>query len=407
MDIEQSGLSDKFSIENLQNFLSETKDILIKMNILLDTNEINKCLSTSLNRELLKNNIDNENIFNHINNDWDNISTLIPTIENNVREFNKSENYKYYVDMEEVLYIMFYRQIKYVKNILNDTIKYLNSNVNLIYIYTFVIQAFYDEPIIYSENYMFILGKLLETADYSDMIKLKDFFSPQSIKKLTIILKLLYDVDGEFIELIKKIDQDKITFIKIDIEVPTSNSNNNFNCSSSDELPNDQIEKKDDETLRKLKETKDSKETIKYLLTSIDYKKTRDIELIEKDFYKLKCDLLFRKREIDLESLYKQLNSLFNSDNIITKELWLGFMLYLYKKFIFDFELFSKNIIEKLSEYSLTEDYHPKINTFKDLNLPDRIYMEKDQTGGSNYLNDKYRRKYLKYKAKYLQIKNF
>jgi hypothetical protein len=77
-------------------------------------------------------------------------------------------------------------------------------------------------------------------------------------------------------------------------------------------------------------------------------------------------------------------------------------MLFLYKKYTFNFEEFQKHIIKLLTENGYTEDYTPSIDTFKDLNLPDSIYKP-NQSGGNK---NSYLTKYLKYKTKYLKLKN-
>ena len=66
----------------------------------------------------------------------------------------------------------------------------LSSNVNLVFIYTFVIQSFYDEPKLFSEKYIYILNQLVNENNgstiHSPSTYLKDFFNQNNINKLKI-----------------------------------------------------------------------------------------------------------------------------------------------------------------------------------------------------------------------------
>jgi hypothetical protein len=376
-----------FSIDIIDTYLANTKNMLIKMNILLDTHEINKCLANSLNRALLKNDVDIENIYTSMTSKWDEIIASVPIIEEKIRTFNKSENYEYYVDMEDVFYLVFYKQIEYVKKMLMETVLYLNSNVNLIFIYTFIIQAFYDEPTVFSNNYIFILSKIVNSSEYSGIETIRDFFSEAKIKKLGQILNLIYSSDPKFNELIERIRNEKITFIKEDIHVPIDKNFNNFNCLNKGETSASEV--RESELARP-----SNGEGKKF------YSKTRDIEVIEREFSKLKCDMLFERRDINIEKIYEGLTHLLIDDGLIIRELWLGLMLFLYKKYTFNFDEFQKQVSQILKTNNYGQAFIPSTDTFKDLDLPDSIYVM-GQTGGNttNYFN-----KYLKYKAKYLNL---
>lgn len=385
-----------FSIDIIDTYLLNTKNMLIKMNILLDTYEINKCLANSLNRALLKNDVDIDSIYTRMTSNWEEVKTSIPLIEEKIRNFNKSQKYEYYVDMEDVFYLVFYKQIEYVKKILMETILYLNSNVNLIFIYTFIIQAFYDEPIVFSKNYVFILSKLVNTGDYNNLETVRDFFTEAKIKKLGYVLTLLYEADVKFNNLIEHIRTDKINFIKMDIRIPIDKNYNNYNCINKGE--NAEEEKSDSENIGRATidtgKKKDTSETI--------FNQTRDIEIIEKEFSRLKCNMLFEKREITIDKIYEGLEHLLTDGGIIIRELWLGVMLFLYKKYTFNFEEFQKRVTQLLKTNNYGNDYVPSTDTFKDLDLPDSIYVTNQSGGNKNaYFN-----KYLKYKAKYFKLKN-
>jgi hypothetical protein len=391
--------SKEFTVDSIDSYLLDTKNMLIKMNILLDTNEINKCLSNSLNRALLKSNFSIDDIYKYFDSNWEDVVKDVSIIEEKVRIFNKSQNYEYYVDMEDVFYLFFYKQIDYVRKILLETMQYLNSNVNLIYIYTFIIQAFYDEPISFSNNYIFILNKLVNSTDGKVTTEtIKDFFAEPKITKLKSILTLLYDADTKFNELITHIFNSKNRFIGSDIRVPIDKNYNNFNCINKGESLEEKIETKTSVKLTtgvgiKMKNDESMDEV---------FGKTRDIEIVEKEFNGLKCNMLFGKRDIAIEKIYEGLEPLLANEVKFVKEFWLGVMLFLYKKYTFDFEDFRQKIDALLKKYGYDQEFIPSIDAFTDLRLPDSIYITK-QLGGSGintYLN-----KYLKYKAKYLKLK--
>ena len=385
-----------FSIDIIDTYLLNTKNMLIKMNILLDTYEINKCLANSLNRALLKNDVDNDSIYTHMTSNWEEVKSSVPLIEEKIRNFNKLQKYEYYVDMEDVFYLVFYKQIEYVKKILMETMLYLNSNVNLIFIYTFIIQAFYDEPIVFSKNYIFILSKLVNTSDYNNLETVRDFFAEAKIKKLGYVLTLLYEADVKFNNLIEHIRADKINFIKVDIRIPIDKNYNNFNCINKGENFEEEIT--NGENIGNL--TKDT--GIKKNTTNTIFNQTRDIEIIEKDFSRLKCNMLFEQRDIAIDKIYEGLQDLFTDGEKIIRELWLGVMLFLYKKYTFNFDEFQKLVSQLLKKNDYSDDYIPTTDTFKDLDLPDSIYVSNQSGGNKNsYLN-----KYLKYKTKYFKLKN-
>ena len=76
-------------------------------------------------------------------------------------------------------------------------------------------------------------------------------------------------------------------------------------------------------------------------------------------------------------------------------------MLFLYKKFTFNFDELKQNTTTILNSFSYGEEYIINTDTFKDLAVGDSIYLIKQQGGQNKYFS-----KYLKYKTKYLKIKN-
>lgn len=371
--------NNEFKIDDIKSYLVNIKNILIKMNIKLDSQEINKFLADSLNNSLFENDYNKDTAYEFINQKWNSIK--LEPIETQIREFNKDEDYKYYVNLEDVIFLVFYKQIKYTKQIINEVNQYLNFGVNPIYIYAFIIQSFYDDPIVFN-SYVYLIGKIKETMN--DKI-INAFLDNPIVEKLEMILKIIYTYDSEFNELMRKILSDRINFIKDGIIVTTQSYPTNYNCRETQE-----------EGLITTRISENSE------LEKSEHQKNKDIEVLESHFYKLKCEMLFKKRKLELsDKLYTELNNLLSSEPIINLELWLGFILFLYKRFEFKYEEEFVPNINKLVEDAKLTNYKPKLDYYKDLSVPEYNYENK-QTGGQN----KYFNKYLKYKSKYLILKN-
>jgi hypothetical protein len=372
----------QFEIENINEYLIHTKNILIKMNILLDTYEINKCLANALNRALTDNKKIKE-IYEKMNESWDTVEQTIPIIEERIRDFNKSQEYVYYVDIEDVTYITYYRQIKYVNQILKETLIFLNSNINLIYIYTFITQSFYNEPTSFSNNYIFFLTSIVDSEKYNNNPKIKEFFSSDKIITLKDILNLIYISDITFVELIKQNKTDKDTFIKDKIQIPIDINSNN--CSNKTNKIDITDKKKQNDT----------------------FKRT-NIEDLENKFNELKCKKLLERRDINLNELINGLSPILQSQKV-NAELWLGVMLFLYKRYTISekFEEFQTQVNNLLTTHSYSQEFITSIDTFNDLILRDSVYSSKPepepekQVGGQRVL---YFNKYLKYKTKYVNL---
>jgi hypothetical protein len=73
-------------------------------------------------------------------------------------------------------------------------------------------------------------------------------------------------------------------------------------------------------------------------------------------------------------------------------------MLFLYKKYNFDFESFQKKINSMADDGS---EYSISLDKFVDLSLPDTVYM--NMKGGDR--QSVWMNKYIKYKTKYLKLK--
>jgi hypothetical protein len=344
----------EFEINNIVDYLNNIKHVLIKMNIKLDSQEISKFLAETLNNELFDKNFKNETAYDvltsKINDETKDEN--INLIEKQIREFNKSQYYKYYVNIEDVFYITFYKQIKYIKNIISQIDNYLKFNIKNVYIYTFLIQSLYDEPLVY-KNYIYCLKKIKN-----------DFINTFNIEHVEIILNHIFKYDNSFKDLMEKQIKERLEFIKKGIVITTLNYIKNYNCR----------EDKDD----------DSKSETK---SNLNAYADRDIENLEKKFYIEKCELLNKKREIIFDKNFDDIyNQLIN--NNINKDLWFGFILFLYKKFNL-----KKDVLDKI----INNDYKPDVDFFDDLKFNKSI-----QIGG----NIDYYHKYLKYKNKYILLKN-
>ena len=214
-----------FNIDNINQYLNNIKHILIKMNIQLDSQEINKFLAQSLNSSLFDNKFNKETAFNFIIEQNNNTSN-IESIKTQIREFNNEQKYEYYVNMEDVQYLVFYKQIKYVREIINEIIQYLNYYVNPVYIYTFIIQSFYDEPRIVT-NYIYFIKKIRENLNND---KINKFLEDSKISKLNKILENIYTFDEEFSKLNILNFNNRIKFINKGIIISTLGYPNNYNC---------------------------------------------------------------------------------------------------------------------------------------------------------------------------------
>jgi hypothetical protein len=373
----------KFSIDNIKNYLFHTKNMLIKMNIFLDTYEINKCLTNALNTSLTDNKSPKE-IYDLLVENWDSIQVKMPQIEKDIKEFNESERQIFYIDIEKVYYITYFKQITYVTKILQEIMVYLNSNINLIYIYTFLIQSFYNEPTYITNNYILFLENIVAIEKYQNDPKIKEFFSSDKIQTLKEILNIIYISDTTFVALIEKNKIDKIQFIRDRIKKPIGRNHNK--CSTKDII-----------------NVSPSTQEVSYALESI--------ENLETKFNEETCSLLVDERqEINIDQLIEGLTPILDkrSPQKVTDEklqlclpLWLGVMLFLYKKYKISekFEDFKAKVSGLLQKYNYSDGYIPTIDIFNDLDLADFVYQQ-----GGNGQRDLYFKKYLKYKTKYINL---
>ena len=357
----------EFSIKNIVPYLENIKNTLLSMNIRLDSHEINNFLATSLNTALFKlfnSDYKKEMTFQIIYDNLEGVANNIPEVEIKIREFNKKEEYKYYVNMEDIQYIVKYKRMTFIQKMLQSVNGYLQFNVNPIYIYTFVMQYIYDTDVILND-YIELTNDILSKTTNGNV---KEFLTEDILYNLKLLLGILYNSDEEFKGLMKEIYDKRISFIKEGIITSSLNYYNNYNCDKSKH----QIIKE-------------------YHGTEKEYS---NIENLEKEFYESKCKTLFKKRQLEInENFTTQINEIIHK--IINKELWFAFVLFLYKKFEFEYD----DLMNKLS----LAEYKPNLDDFSDIDVPNYDYKkQKPQTGGNNI----YYEKYIKYKAKYLKLKN-
>lgn len=212
----------EFTIEGLVDFLSNIKNMLVNMNIYLKVNEINTDMTDSLNLFLLKDKNTNEKIYDFINDDYETIGKNVEIIEEQIKLFNSNFiNKGYHINILNVTYVKFYREIEFLKKLIIQINEYLNCNINLIYVYDFLISKIYDDP--QNNNFIYILSRLVLESSSS---QLKDLLNEQNnynITSIKNIINVIFDGDISFKKLLKEIEDEKETYNKnfdiIDAEI--------------------------------------------------------------------------------------------------------------------------------------------------------------------------------------------
>lgn len=367
-----------FSIDTIPTYLQDTKEKLIDMNISLDRYEISKSLTISLNRLLMGNKTKLVDVYDLIEKNFDDISIKIKLIEEKIKNFNSKQKFEYFIDTEKILYIVFFKQIVYVKEIINDIYNYINSNINLVFIYSYFISKLYNQPDKITCNYIFILNKIILNKSFllNYNNKLKNIVNKQIIDKVYIMIKIIYSADIDFIKLLDEFQNNKMNEYK---------KNNSIDYSDSYKEIEKQFEN----------------------ITGGGI----NIYDIEENFQKKKKFLFIQKRKINIQELYNtdNLNLIFQNENSV--ELWFAYNLFIYKRFEFNFDEYQLKINEFIKSKGLNENYLLNLNYLDDINAPDAGILP--IIGGSvsivnkkNTLNINYYTKYIKYKNKYLRLKN-
>lgn len=379
----------QFQIENIYKYITDNKNLLVNMNLSLDSHEISKSLTGSLNRSLMGTKTTLSEIYDSISNNFDEMNNKIKIIENQLKQFNNEQQLGYFIDPDNIFVIVFFKQFTYIQNIISEIYHAINSNVNFVFIYLYLISKIYDEPDKITSNYVFIIQKIINSNNFTNHFnngdRLKDFLNENNINKIYFMTKTIYSFDKDFSKLIDDLKKEKR-------DEYTKNNITDYSDSYKD------IENK----FKNIKGGHDN--------SDIFYN-------IEQKYTKKKEYLLLQKRNIDVSSL-------FNSDYLelifkdgISIELWYGYNLFIYKRFIFDFNDYQSKINEIIKQKQLDDFYLLNLDYLNDLDVPDAGILLPSIIGGgkNNQINNQdfinndyylYKNKYLKYKNKYINLKN-
>ena len=318
-----------FSIDTIPIYIKDTKEKLINMGIPLDRYEISKSLTISLNRMLMGDKTELINVYDSMMKNFDEIGNKIKSIEEKIEKFNSEQKFEYFIDPEKILYIVFFKQIVYVNTLITDIQDYINSNINLVFIYSYLISKLYNEPNKVSSNYIFILNKIIADTTFLSNYdeKLKKLIAPEIIDKIFTIIKIIYNADIDFIKLLEEFENKKLEEYK---------KNNSIDYSDS------------------YKEIEKEAKNIKGGMV--------DIYNIEDNFQKTRNFMFVQKRIINIQELYNPdtLDIIFQ--NGISIELWFGYNLFIYKRFEFNFDEYQSNVNGIVKAKGLEQNYLLSLN---------------------------------------------
>jgi hypothetical protein len=394
----------EFTIDNISKYLNYNKQLLIGMNLSLDSHEISKSLTSSLNRFLIGNKTKISDLYDSLLNNFEEITNKQTIIENQIKQFNTEQKFNYFIDIDNIIILVFYKQFIYIKKLILQIENAIKSNINLVFINFFLISKLYDEPEKVSSNYIYILRKMLENSKSNYDIsnehssRLKDFLNINSLDIISNIINVIFKLDVDFQKIIDELKNEKIEeYKKINI-VEYSDSYKEIESEFKNEFKNEPSNKSEGN----------------------DKPQDPPIEIfnkIEKKYEKKKNYILLQKRNIQIESLL-------NADNIdlilnssTTIELWHSFNLFIYKRFNFDFNIYSGKINDLINQKQFDLIYLINLDFINDLDIPDASLTLPGSLipsifGGSlldstniNNETDSYYSKYIKYKQKYIKLK--
>lgn len=363
----------EFTIDNISKYLSESKNLLINMNLGLDSHEISKSLTSSLNRSLMGSKTKLSEIYDSIANNFDDISNKIKIIEDKIKEFNNQEKTGYFVDSDNILFLVFYKQFIHIQKLILEINNAINSNINLVFINFYLISKLYDEPDKISSNYIFILQKLTNSPNFENQYgsRLKEFLNSNNLDKIFNIIKIIYISDADFSKLINDLNKEKIEEYK---------KNNIIDYSDS------------------------------YKESQNDFKNITGGNTESDIFYKIEDKYNKKKQYIILQKRNIEINNLLNIDNLnlilnepISIELWYGYNLFIYKRFNYDFKDYQTKVNEIIKQKQYDDIYLLNLDYLNDLDVPEAGILLPSMIGG---YNNHYYTKYLKYKNKYIHLKN-
>jgi hypothetical protein len=344
------------------------------MDLSLDRYEISKSLTISLDRMLIGNKKQLLDLYDLIMSNFDEETKKIKLIEEKINHFNTEQKFEYFIDQEKIFYLVFFKQIIFIKKLIEEINNYINSNINLVFIYSYLISKLYNEPNNISSNFILIINKMI--SDTTIMTKyderLKNFVSSEILDKIFVMIKFIFSADTDFAQLLMDLENKKMNEYK---------SKNSVDYSDSYK-----------ELERYQKKTGGTGETI--------YD-------IEKNFEANRNYLFVQKRKIEIDKLSSDeyIDQIFK--NKISIELWFGYNLFIYKRFEYNFEEYQTKINQKLESKQYDDIYKLNLNYLNDINTPDAgiIPIVGGNANTNKYID--YYTKYIKYKKKYLKLKKF
>jgi len=347
-------------IEEISSVLEELKDEYNQtFNYTLNPHEINRLITKTLNAYLLGKPTIQELYNKFMNEDYDNVLKKVEIIIDEVKKFNEKNNNKFFVDLEKIKYILWFEEVKFIKNLIEDINNKLKNNLDVIYIITEFIIALYNEPR-YTKYYIIILQLYISDLNNNDgNEELKKFFENNILDIVNKLISIILSYDTEFLNLINNFEKDKLEKLK------TLNFNSIYN--------------------------------------------------LEVEFHKKKEELLSKSRDIDIDKIFgiNTVSTVDNNENSVDKNLniidlinkfdnnmWIAFNLFIFKKF----NIKDKNAYISMAN-NIVQDKKLELDDFDNLKFPVTIHLKPIEPllkGG----NDKYFNKYLKYKKKYIELKS-
>ena len=113
---------------------------------------------------------------------------------------------------------------------------------------------------------------------------------------------------------------------------------------------------------------------------------------------------MIQKRNIIIGNLYNVDNVNLLLKDYISIELWFGYNLFIYKRFNYDFKEYQTKINDIINLNGLNNIYLLNLDYLNDIDAPDAGMLLPSIIGGN--INNIYYTKYIKYKNKYLKLKN-
>lgn len=366
----------EFTIENIFKFLTHNKNLLVGMNLDLDSHEISKSLTVSLNRFIIGTKTKLSDLYESIINNFDEITDKINIIENNINKFNIEQKLGYYIDIDNIIILNFYKQLIFIQKLISEINNFINSNINLVYVNFYLLSKLYDEPNKISFNYIYILKKNINSPNFDNKYnnKLKEFLNFKNLDIIFNIIKIIYNSDNDFSKLFENLKKEKMEEYKKNNIIEHSDSYNEI------------------------------KNNFKKMYGGINLE-SDVFNKIEQQYIQKKNYIFLQKRNINIENLLNIDNiNLFLNDTI-SIDLWHAYNLFIYKRFNFDFNDYQIKINDIIKQKQFDKIYLLNLDYLNDLDVPDAGLDLQGIIGGSVNLNNLYQSKYLKYKKKYIKLK--